>query len=69
MEGHSIVLAWKSSRKDFGCFFFPTCFGYHSAPLVLLRPSLAMEVGKAVSTTEGENFDPEALDSYPWLMV
>lgn len=45
-------------------FSFPHAFGYLSAPLVLLGPSLAMEVvGKAVSTTEGENFDPEALDS------
>lgn len=26
VEGHSIVPAWKSSRKNFDCFFFPTCF-------------------------------------------
>lgn len=50
--------------KILAAFSFPHAFGYRSAPLVLLGPSLAMEVvGKAVSTTEGKNFDPEALDS------
>lgn len=66
------VLFWHGNPvgKILAAFSFPHAFGYRSAPLVLLGPSLAMEVvGKAVSTTEGKNFDPEALDSQLWLMV
>lgn len=50
--------------KILAAFPFPNVLGYQNAPLVILRPSLVIEVvQKAVSTTEGERtLTQEALD-------